>query len=64
MKKKTDNTVADRVDRYTDRQIQNNLVRVHPWVPLNRRDDLLAYAEKLRNEEAEKLHSEATAEVA
>lgn len=49
---KTDNTVGKRVERYTERQLQRRLVRVHPWVPLNRREELLGIAEKMREEEA------------
>lgn len=51
---KTDNTAVQRGQRYANRQEDRGLVRVHPWVPANRKADLLKYAEELRREEAEK----------
>ena len=50
-KKKTDNTVAQRGERYSTKQEDRGLVRVHPWVPKNRRKELLEFAQELRKEE-------------
>lgn len=49
-----DKTAVKRGRKFVKMQEQRELVRVHPWVPKNRRAEILAFAEKLRNEEAKK----------
>lgn len=48
-----DPTAHERGERYRAKQEEREMVRVHPWVPANRKQDLLDFAAKLRKEEAD-----------
>lgn len=48
--KTKDKTAYERGKRFDAKQENRGMVRVHPWVPADKVDEVLAYCAKLRAE--------------
>lgn len=47
---KKDRTAHARGIRFAERQDDRRFVRIHPWVPESKADEVLAFCKKLREE--------------
>lgn len=50
MATKTDKTAHERGKRFTEKQGNRRMVRVHPWVPEEKVEEVLAYCAELRKQ--------------